>query len=193
MKRKKFSKRLVLNKKTVANLDAHQLNGAKGGATGISDCIVYETCPGPTVIACPSGYNCTTQNPNEICLNTCNTCNSRNTGNSRNSRNGGNTGNGFQIDDESHPHFSPFSLENVEKYFWSARRLYEDRTGLSFDHMEQDFFNFFTVVRHSYKHFIFDDQTKTFHGDKETFEKAFREYLKIATQKQKVKEIVDSG
>lgn len=65
MKKKKFSKQLALNKKTVANLEARQLDGVKGGATRIiSLCIVFETCGGP----CPTGqYNCTTQDPNRIC------------------------------------------------------------------------------------------------------------------------------
>ena len=38
MKTKKFSKGLILNKKTVANLDAKVLNSVKGGTTYFSDC-----------------------------------------------------------------------------------------------------------------------------------------------------------
>jgi len=63
MKKKSFQKRLTLNKKTVANLNAGQLGQLKGGNTGDTNC---RTCDCPT-----AQYNCTTQDPNQICVNTC--------------------------------------------------------------------------------------------------------------------------
>jgi len=44
MKTKKFSKRLSLNKKTVAHLATKEMGNAKGGASVYSDC----TCNPPT-------------------------------------------------------------------------------------------------------------------------------------------------
>jgi hypothetical protein len=64
MKKKKFSKRLSLNKTTVANLDEGLMGVVMGGDTGLSDCIMCHT----------QQYNCTTQDPNQICVNTCRTC-----------------------------------------------------------------------------------------------------------------------
>ena len=67
MKKKSFRKHLILNKETVANLNEGLLNQIKGGTTVISVCIIFKTCPGQTVL-----FNCTTQDPNQICVNTCN-------------------------------------------------------------------------------------------------------------------------
>lgn len=54
MKAKRFSKRLFLNKKTVANLDANAMGNAKGGGTFITNC----TCD----------YYCETESCNTICF-----------------------------------------------------------------------------------------------------------------------------
>jgi hypothetical protein len=67
MKKKSLRKHLILNKKTVANLDEGLLGQIKGGSTEISVCIIFRTCDCPTVY-----FNCTTQDPNQICVNTCN-------------------------------------------------------------------------------------------------------------------------
>ena len=70
MKKKAFTKRLVLNKTTVANLDGSQMVAVKGGDSEPILCIetMHKTCTCHTCI-----YNCTTQDPNQICVNTC-TC-----------------------------------------------------------------------------------------------------------------------
>jgi hypothetical protein len=49
MKAKKSEKKLVLNKKTIADL---HLNAIKGGATG--GCISYKVCPNTNPTLCPS-------------------------------------------------------------------------------------------------------------------------------------------
>jgi hypothetical protein len=66
MKKKVFSKRLELNKKTVANLDGGQMANAKGG----SDEFLCITVPQCTQLA-TCMYNCTTADPNRICYITC--------------------------------------------------------------------------------------------------------------------------
>jgi hypothetical protein len=58
MKTKKFGKKLVLNKKTVAHLGSGELNAAKGGVSGIS-CPPFPQLPlPPTCISCPTGDPC---------------------------------------------------------------------------------------------------------------------------------------
>lgn len=45
MNKKKFDKKLVLNKKTIAHLAKCELNAAKGGWTGAATCGHPRTCP----------------------------------------------------------------------------------------------------------------------------------------------------
>lgn len=59
MKTKKISKKLGLNKKTVAHLNSHQLAEIRGG-----DCTCCPTCPatceGATCLTCAALTNCDT-------------------------------------------------------------------------------------------------------------------------------------
>lgn len=72
MKKKKFNKRLSLNKTTVANLDEGLMGMVIGGDTGLSECVCIKTY---TCQGCHTQqYNCTTQDPTQICVNTCRTC-----------------------------------------------------------------------------------------------------------------------
>ena len=58
MKTEKFSKRLVINKTTVANLSENEMDGAKGGGTDIpSVCATQVTCePESECIPCFSEH-----------------------------------------------------------------------------------------------------------------------------------------
>lgn len=66
MKKKTFTKRLELNKKTVANLDGSQMAEVKGGSIEFI-CITIPNCT--QMATCM--YNCTTADPNKICYITC--------------------------------------------------------------------------------------------------------------------------
>jgi len=62
MNEKRFDKKLVLNKKTIAHLEESKLNAAKGGVTGtcLSYCKCYET---ENTCTCPlTGVPC------EVCV-----------------------------------------------------------------------------------------------------------------------------
>jgi len=76
MKKEKLKKRLVLNKATVADLSLRHMGVVKGGDSVPILCIesMVRTCECPT-----AQYNCTTQDPNQICVNTCNSCDFCNT------------------------------------------------------------------------------------------------------------------
>ncbi len=76
MKKEKLKKRLVLNKTTVADLGLNQMGVVKGGATEHIFCTAsyVKTCECNT-----AQYNCTTQDPHQICVNTCNSCDFCNT------------------------------------------------------------------------------------------------------------------
>lgn len=65
MKTKKLDKKLLLNKKTVANLFAQEMMGAHGGATGAScgTSCDYSVCP----LICSSGPNPSCDRPNCPC------------------------------------------------------------------------------------------------------------------------------
>ena len=53
MKTKKLSKKLNINKKTIANLSDSELNSARGGTTGLTVCL---TCTIPCLtIGCGGG------------------------------------------------------------------------------------------------------------------------------------------
>lgn len=57
MKTKKISKKLTLNKKTIAHLDPKELKGLHGGVTGthcVSDCVCTGSCENT---ACPPCFN----------------------------------------------------------------------------------------------------------------------------------------
>jgi hypothetical protein len=67
MKTKKFSRKLFLNKKTVANLDEKAMGSAKGGASFYSDCTCdpeTESCQTwcfipVSLCVCPTNYPAT--------------------------------------------------------------------------------------------------------------------------------------
>ena len=53
MKQKKIGKKFILNKKTIAALDYHQLKAADGGGSTPVNCHIQ--CPNPTLypVSCP--------------------------------------------------------------------------------------------------------------------------------------------
>lgn len=65
MKAKKFNKKLVLNKETIANLVNVEMNGLKAGGDGDTLTLFMPTCCCPTqdltgfpCLRCPTGQDC---------------------------------------------------------------------------------------------------------------------------------------
>jgi hypothetical protein len=61
MKTKKFSKRLNLNKKTVADLNGNEMNDAVGGISGLRACFTYDLTCGENSCG-PGASNCYSDN-----------------------------------------------------------------------------------------------------------------------------------
>jgi natural product precursor len=63
MSPKQFSRKLILNKKTIANLNNGEMNNVKGGTvptSGITKCTVYLPCNYPTYYPDSCGTFCYT-------------------------------------------------------------------------------------------------------------------------------------
>lgn len=70
MKTKKFSKKLVLNKKTIVNLDGRSMSGIIGGLTAVTNCPEDDNCiSAPWLCYTDPGYPALTCN--DTCYETC--------------------------------------------------------------------------------------------------------------------------
>jgi hypothetical protein len=70
MKTKKFNKKLVLNKSTIADLAGGQMNKVKGGETEPKLCYQTQFCTTLAGHICDNTCACTTQPP-YVCQDTC--------------------------------------------------------------------------------------------------------------------------
>lgn len=73
MKSKKFNRKLMLNKKTVANLNTNEMNGVLGGGGQDDDYLTNSCNPCAFTPGCPESVGCP-QVVTETCVSQCRTC-----------------------------------------------------------------------------------------------------------------------